>query len=394
MEGIHSSGDNISLDGEQQSYSPASLAIISLIMGIIIAVTIVGNFFVILAYILDPHVRANEGNLLILNLAVTDFMVGVFSLTFNLSWLVRGFWPHGEIICKLWLVLDYTVCWVSQITMVLISWDRYCLVSMGLKYKTYQTKKRVGLILVFVWTIMLILLSLLAFAWSPITGQANIDYDRVCIMEFIVLRYAPLAINLIPYAIMLVCIVTLNTSVYINIYQRSKVRQCGPAKVGMGHKTRNLDEGTNGSLSSASCEVLSSGPHERGEENIMNANVTPTETNSAEEGPLKVIDADKVRMTLIRHRKAAIVLSILTGCFILFWLPYIITTVVYSICAMECVSNVIWELTEVLAWCNSAINPFIYAATNVPFRKNFRRFLLLDRWSCGSKHCNGGVYRH
>eukprot|EP00057_Strongylocentrotus_purpuratus_P027259 XP_011681733.1 PREDICTED: histamine H3 receptor-like [Strongylocentrotus purpuratus] len=238
MEGVHASGDNISLDGEQQPYSPASLAIISLIMGVIIAVTIIGNFFVILAYILDPHVRANVGNLLILNLAVTDFMVGVFSLTFNLSWLVKGFWSHGEIICKLWLVLDYTICWVSQITMVLISWDRYCLVSMGLKYKTYQTKKRVGLILVFVWTII------------------------------------------------------------------SKVRQCGPAKVGMGHKTRNLDEGTIGSPSSASCEVLSSGLHERGEDNIMNAPVAPTETNPAEEGPLKVVDAEKERNESIIYGRA------------------------------------------------------------------------------------------
>nr|XP_054760454.1 probable G-protein coupled receptor No18 [Lytechinus pictus] len=371
---------NVPSEEGEQPYSPASLAIISLIMGVIISVTIVANFLVILAYSRVSQIRDKVGNLLILNLAVTDFMVGVFSLTFNFVWLLRGFWPLGEVICKLWLVLDYTICWMSMITLVLISWDRYCLVSMGLKYKTYQTKKRVGLILTVAWTVVLILVTLIAFAWSPISGESNIDYDRMCTMEFIVLNYAPLAINLIPFGILLVCIVILNSYVYANIYQRSKVRLSRLGKVEVKYTTTKPNGKANGSPSFSSNMTITT---ER-----LSGN-TPEEIEAAEATTLNTLErgedvADKERITLARHRKAAIVLGILTGVFVVSWLPYITTTVIYAKC-MDCVSATAWEVTEVLGWCNSTINPFIYAATNLQFRKILQRYLRVDRWWCGSK---------
>ena len=95
----------------------------------------------------------------------------------------------------------------------------------------------------------------------------------------------------------------------------------------------------------------------------------------------------KAGKTLSRHRRAALVLTILVGCFTVCYLPYNITSVVYSICGFDCVAKPAWETVSNLLWINSALNPFISAATNVHFRRNFRHFLCLDRWTLDFKRC-------
>ena len=100
-----------------------------------------------------------------------------------------------------------------------------------------------------------------------------------------------------------------------------------------------------------------------------------------------VVESKTEERTFAKHRKAAIVLSILVGCFLLCWLPYEVSTVMYAVCGTNCVSDLTWEVTNSLVWSNSTINPFIYAATNKHFRRNFRHYLFLDRWSCDIKSC-------
>ena len=393
MEVLNGSTFNISADENQHPYSLASISIISLIVIIIIIVTVIGNILVVLAYIRDPHLRANVGNLFIVNLAITDFTVGAFSLTLNLSRFIKGFWPHGEVLCKLWIVFDSTVCWVSMITMVLISWDRYCLVRMGLKYKTYQTKKRVGMILIFVWTIAISLHSSLAFAWIPITGQRGVDYTEACRMELLSNVYYTVFINLISFAILLSIAIILNLYVYINIRRRSRgrstVRHIMPPNIRSEFSTQNLNQITKELPGGYKIKTYEKSQPPESTNNVENHGKISTISNNEIVSLNKVeitIDENKKRMNLAGHRKAAIVLCILTGCFVLFWTPYKVTTVVFSICGTDCISTVTWEVLEVLAWCNSTINPFIYAATNVHFRRNFSQFLLFNRWARNVEH--------
>ena len=394
-------------EGYVPSYSVEVIAIISLIEVLIITITVIGNVFVILAYIRNSRIRTKVGNLFILNLAITDFLIGAFSLTFNLTRFIKSFWPLGEIICKLWLVLDYTASWASVITMGLISWDRYCLVSMGLKYKTYQTKKRVGPILIFVWTFGIIFFSFLTFAWSSMTGQSNVDYDETCRMEFIYSSTATVFINLISFDTLLIMTIIMNYFVYVNIRRRSKrgVSHRSSPYSNVKIPTPISNTTTKKPLSRWTCFFFksSNGREQDPENNTSPAideiqNVEATGSKREETAPDDIemtfpntirldIQAKKERIRLAKHFKAFIVLSILTGCFVLFWTPYKVMTVVFSICGTDCTSTVTWEVLEVSAWCNSTINPFIYAATNVRFRNNFRHFLLLDRCSSDANHC-------
>jgi hypothetical protein len=56
--------------------------------------------------------------------------------------LILGEWHLGYILCKLWLVFDYVVGSASTLCIVVISYDRYQMVSKGLNYISKTTIKR------------------------------------------------------------------------------------------------------------------------------------------------------------------------------------------------------------------------------------------------------------
>eukprot|EP00057_Strongylocentrotus_purpuratus_P034285 XP_794616.1 PREDICTED: muscarinic acetylcholine receptor M5-like [Strongylocentrotus purpuratus] len=346
---------------------------------------------VILAYVRDRRIRANVASLFILNLAITDLVVGTFMWPITLEWLIKDDWVHGEIFCKVWLIVDYTMTMVSALTLVMISWDRYCLLTMEMRYSTFQTKKRIGLIIVMTWTIVFAWYSILAFAWSPITGEYHVDYTWDCEMEFASSLATTLVANAFEFFIPFTALIILNIAVYRNIKQRSKgIVGQSPQDFPLTKSTaRSIEDTDNSQGPGPSCPP---GEGAVKEQSTRGASSLPAvETVEEYNGPQpddnlpsgsEVPKQKKTdRQIFARHRKAAVVLGFLVGFFLICWVPIQVTSVMFAICGHNCVSYLNWEVTNALVWSNSMINPFIYAATNIHFRRNFRHFLLLDRWA-------------
>ncbi|KAH8290997.1 hypothetical protein KR054_007665 [Drosophila jambulina] len=85
-----------------------------------------------------------------------------------------------------------------------------------------------------------------------------------------------------------------------------------------------------------------------------------------------------------RERKAAQTLAIITGAFVICWLPFFVMALTMSLCK-ECeIHTAVASLFLWLGYFNSTLNPVIYTIFNPEFRRAFKRILF------GRKHAARG----
>uniref|UniRef100_UPI0009B32E63 trace amine-associated receptor 13c-like n=1 Tax=Monopterus albus TaxID=43700 RepID=UPI0009B32E63 len=89
-------------------------------------------------------------NLLLLSLAVADFLVGLFVMPFQIL-LTEPCWFLGDLVCVLFYFLPFITVYASVVNMVLISVDRYVAICDPLRYPTKITQKRVQVFILLCW---------------------------------------------------------------------------------------------------------------------------------------------------------------------------------------------------------------------------------------------------
>lgn len=107
------------------------------------------------------------------------------------------------------------------------------------------------------------------------------------------------------------------------------------------------------------------------------AGVTPDAT------PARKIKSSRESGESKRERKAAKTLAIITGAFIICWLPFFIMALVGSACASCNISKDIMQLVLWLGYSNSTLNPIIYTIFSPEFRAAFKKILF------GKQHRKG-----
>lgn len=85
-----------------------------------------------------------------------------------------------------------------------------------------------------------------------------------------------------------------------------------------------------------------------------------------------------------RERKAAKTLAIITGAFVVCWLPFFITALLLPLCDSCNLSDYIINFFLWLGYFNSTLNPVIYTIFSPEFRQAFKRIL------CGVHRGRGG----
>jgi len=87
----------------------ASFLVISVILSTIVVGTIVGNFFVIIAILVDKNLQTTA-NQLVLSLAVADLMVACLVMPLGAyNDLYQG-WYLGKGVCEFWTSADVLCC--------------------------------------------------------------------------------------------------------------------------------------------------------------------------------------------------------------------------------------------------------------------------------------------
>lgn len=109
-----------------------------------------------------------------------------------------------------------------------------------------------------------------------------------------------------------------------------------------------------------------------------------TSTTAMSAGGSKVTQmiSNRESMESKRERKAAKTLVIITGAFVVCWLPFFVTALILPICGESCpLPDFVFSIFLWLGYINSMINPIIYTIFSLDFRTAFKKILFGKRFN-------------
>ncbi|XP_066533627.1 trace amine-associated receptor 13c-like [Hoplias malabaricus] len=287
----------------QRSVS-AVYVILCVCSAVIVLLTMCGNLFVIISVCHFKQLHTPT-NMLILSLAVSDFLVGVFVMPFNLTRLTESCWIFGPSICMFFVLISFFVTSISIYNIALIAVDRYFAISNPFLYIEKVSVSRVCVVVICNWFILLSYNSSLLYFNGNSTGLITCPEQCLIVLHEIWSLVDLVFVFVIPCSVIIIF--------YLLVFVIAKK-----------HATA-----------------------------IRELNIQTTTQASKN-------NTDSMKS----ERKAAKVLSILVAVFLACLFPYFVNTLISNAIETESFQNLV-----ILLYLNSTINPVIYALFYPWFRK-------------------------
>ncbi|XP_033640787.1 probable G-protein coupled receptor No9 [Asterias rubens] len=317
------------------------------------SIATIANTLAVMAFFMSKKIRKKVSNYFILNLSVADLLVGAVVMPINNVSVYYGYWPFGKVVCKIWLLLVFACTVLSSFALVLISWDRYLWVRAPLVYIHNQSKKRALAVIAGTIFTTYTFVSVIDVGWEVFSGEQQVNYSTTCESE---------GIFSIPYAFITFAfefvlpaglLATFNIHVFIKIRKMLLQRQ-------------RTESGT----ISIECRNNSKRDKTTSDADLRDSSLRQPTSNGAasprQPGPQA-------------YRKSAIMLGLMTGAFIICWCPWFIIIFINALNGGDYVSfDLLWSMSYLL-FANSAINPFLYASTNVHYKAQMLSLLCFFR---------------
>ncbi|XP_066441992.1 histamine H3 receptor [Eleutherodactylus coqui] len=403
-----SNGGSTALPG---NFTFAWTVVLAILMGILIVSTVLGNALVMLAFVVDSSLRT-QNNYFLLNLAISDFLVGALCIPLYVPYVLTGRWSFGRSVCKLWLVLDYLLCTSSVFNIVLISYDRFISVTRAVSYRAQQTNSRQAVLkMSMVWLLAFLLYGPAIITWEYIAGKTIIP-EGECFAEFFYNWYFLITASTIEFFTPFISVTFFNVCIYLNIQKRTRARLdlmqeahsqtttdtprvvAEPARFNslkcwkLAHKGSKSGDAHQGSFKAAEAEILErvngvkrtslngSSLNVHGKSKSTRRSFTEsTSTPSLEKRMRMVSQGIAQRFRLSRDKKIAKSLAVIVCVFGLCWAPYTLLMIIRAACRGHCIPEYWYEASFWLLWVNSAVNPILYPLCHHSFKRAFKRIL-------------------
>ncbi|XP_071339054.1 trace amine-associated receptor 13c-like [Trachinotus anak] len=303
---------------------PLEATLIYSLLSCITLLTVVLNLLVIISI---SHFRQlhTTTNLLLLSLAVADFLVGLLQMPAEIL-LFRGCWILGDFICAVNYFLGYLTVSVSVGIMVLISIDRYIAICDPMFYSTKVTVKRVQYCVYLCWIFSAVHSTWILRDFLKQPNRYNSCYGE-CV---VVLTYVETAADLLMTFLGPIVVITI-------LYLRVFVVAVSQARAMRSH--------------------------------IAAVTLQRSETVKAKKSEIK----------------AARTLGVVIAAFLLCNCPYycFIVAAEYNLIGVSTAAIEIW-----LLYFNSCLNPVIYVFFYPWFRKSIKHIVTLQILEHGSSQAN------
>ncbi|XP_062056223.1 histamine H4 receptor isoform X1 [Lepus europaeus] len=361
--------------------TPSDSIALAFLMSLLAFFIAVGNAVVILAFVVDKNLR-HRSNYFFLNLAISDFFVGVISIPLYIPHTLSNR-DFGKEVCLFWLIIDYLLCTASVYNIVLISYDRYQSVSNAVSYRAQNTGiLRIVFQMAAVWVLAFSVntpLILISESWK--------NGSQGCEPGFFSTWYILVITALFEILVPVISVAYFNVYIYRRLRKRGNVTRDG------GHpRLPAVPSSVCGYL--LRCRLLSRTALPTSEEaerqgnksSLLTSLQTQTKKNIIASKPGSLSHSDSLclrqreHLKLFRASKLAKSLAILLGVFVVCWTPYSLYTIVRSTYPQaERPKSEWYEITFWLQWLNSFVNPFLYPLCHKRFRKAFLKIFCLKK---------------
>lgn len=283
---------------------------------ILAAIIVAGNSLVIASVISNRRLQSKT-SAFITSLAVCDLIIGLVLMPLIVVSNTLG--PavqNGLDYCHVTISVAIMLMFNSVANLGAVTFDRFLAVVVPLRYKSIMTKRVIVPIIAFVWIFSTV------FGFIPFMGWRTVVKPKPGSGLF-----CQVPLNLAPGYIMTVCVVGFLPSIfvlvaYLKIFQTAYL-----------HEVR---------IAAAINSVL---------------------RNQTE-----------LKLNMIKEMKAAKMVALVLGAFIISWAPLYIIMIV-DIAMKNAVNSYIYAGGVIFATLNSALNPVIYASMNSEFRDTFRALI-------------------
>ncbi|XP_037507597.1 tyramine/octopamine receptor [Rhipicephalus sanguineus] len=360
-----------------------------LVLSAIVAGTVFGNVLVVLAIFTYRPLRSVQ-NMFIVSLAVADIAVALLVMPFNVAYSIMGRWVFGLHMCELWLTCDVLCCTASILNLCAIALDRYWAIHDPINYAQKRTLRRVLLSIVLVWGISGLISVPPLIGWNDWPEQFDETSPCQLTEERGYVLYSATGSFFAPLLIM--------TIVYFKIYLATRRRlrkrakavaatlQVKPSALNVlppaTHENSSADSPQteqspiDPDLDSVTAIRTDDIPDIRGKTQQNGGNGAANISSSCRATPnVKQYMEERQRISLSKERRAARVLGIVMGVFVLCWLPFFLMYVILPFCPQCSIAPKTVNFITWLGYVNSALNPAIYTVFNNDFRKAFLKIL-------------------
>ncbi|XP_017341846.1 trace amine-associated receptor 13c-like [Ictalurus punctatus] len=298
----------------ERSGSPAVYILLYVSSAAVVLLTVCGNMLVTISVLHFKQLHTPT-NLLVLSLAVSDFLVGALLMPSMLIWTIESCWIFGRDFCISFWLISGLIAISSIYNIALIAVDRYLALSNPFLYMNRVSVRITGIVIVCVWCVVL------AYSSALLSYNGNFTNTVMCPGEcFIFLNDVWSVIDLIfSFIFPLSVIIILYTRVFV---------------IAKKHATaiRELNNHTRPKTQKITSHSMKS------------------------------------------ERKAAKVLGILVSVFLMCLLPYFIYSLLGKVIELQTET---FQKLVILSCLNSTINPVIYALFYPWFRRCIKLIITL-----------------